>query len=148
MVYQGEPRQPPALFCAHHYGPDYPGLAGRDLTPGYPLERYRSPDAGIAETPRQGSANDMRLAIAPNPFRTGTTILLSTGIARRARVSIIDAAGRVVRVLARRIGRRAVTALGRERRFRQAGEPRRLLLPLSVRRPYGDIEDRQAGLAG
>ena len=29
-----------AVFRVYRYGPDYPGLAGRDLTPGLPIERY------------------------------------------------------------------------------------------------------------
>jgi hypothetical protein len=29
-----------AVFRVYRYGPDYPGLAGRDLTPGLPVERY------------------------------------------------------------------------------------------------------------
>jgi hypothetical protein len=28
-----------AVFRVYRYGPDYPGLAGRDLTPGLPVER-------------------------------------------------------------------------------------------------------------
>ena len=29
-----------AVFRVYRYGPDYPGLAGRDLTPGLPVEGY------------------------------------------------------------------------------------------------------------
>lgn len=37
-----------AVFRVYRYGPDYPGLVGRDLTPGLPVERY--PDAGARPT--------------------------------------------------------------------------------------------------
>jgi formylglycine-generating enzyme required for sulfatase activity len=37
-----------AVFRVYRYGPDYPGLTGRDLTPGLPVERY--PDAGEEPT--------------------------------------------------------------------------------------------------
>ena len=30
------------VFRVYRYGPDYPGLAGRDLTPGKPVEGYAS----------------------------------------------------------------------------------------------------------
>ena len=37
-----------AEFRVYHYGPDCPGLIGRDLTPGPPVER--DPDAGRKPT--------------------------------------------------------------------------------------------------
>jgi hypothetical protein len=46
-LYQGDPIPPflrgqdNRVFKCHRYAPDYPGLAGKDLTPGNPLERYK-----------------------------------------------------------------------------------------------------------
>jgi hypothetical protein len=37
-----------AVFRVYRYGPDYPGLAGRDLTPGLPVEGY--PDSSRKTT--------------------------------------------------------------------------------------------------
>jgi hypothetical protein len=99
-VYQGDPPPFASLFNARYYTPDYPGLAGRNLHPGYPLERYRPPLAGIAEPTQRGPATGNRLSAAPNPFRAGTKIALANGSGLQARIGIVDAAGRIVRVLA------------------------------------------------
>lgn len=99
-TYQGDPPPSASLYLARYYPPDYPGLAGRNLAPGYPLERYRSPTAGVTEPAARGLVPGNRLSAAPNPFRTGTTITLPGNPGLQTRVSIVDAAGRTVRVLA------------------------------------------------
>jgi hypothetical protein len=40
-----------AVFRVYRYGPDFPGLAGRDLTPGLPVERYPDPARAKAYLP-------------------------------------------------------------------------------------------------
>ena len=54
-------------FRVTRFAPDYPGLVGKDLTPGYPIELYSSPLLGIAgPTPKQGLPR-VALAAHPNP---------------------------------------------------------------------------------
>jgi hypothetical protein len=87
-------------FRAPCYAPDYPGLVGKDLTPGYPLENYRSPSVGLAEhraaLPRARAA----LSAAPSPFRTRTAISLQLTANSPATLTIYNAAGRRVRSIA------------------------------------------------
>jgi hypothetical protein len=42
-INQGQPVQQSAVFKARRYPPDYPGLAGRDLTRGEPIEGFTRP---------------------------------------------------------------------------------------------------------
>jgi hypothetical protein len=42
-ITQGSPAQDNIVFRAYRYGPDYPAFAGKDLTPGDPLELYTHP---------------------------------------------------------------------------------------------------------
>ncbi len=89
-----------ATFRVTRYAPDYPGLADKDLTPGYPLERYRSPAAGVAEAPTL--LGRPRLSISPNPFRGSVLIKLghgTTGSLDHFSLHVFDATGRRVRAL-------------------------------------------------
>jgi hypothetical protein len=104
-VYQGDPPPVASLYNARYYARDYPGLAGRNLEPGYPLEHYRSPGAGVVEPTARGPVIGDRFSAAPNPFRAGTKIALANGSGLQARIGIVDAAGRIVRVLAPGQGR-------------------------------------------
>ncbi len=96
--YQGSRGPGDDVFRIACYPPGYSGFVGRELTPGYPLERYLTPHlAGLAgESPQIAvTAGDVR--VAPNPFRGRTTISsVRTGLSR---FQIRDAAGRVVRTL-------------------------------------------------
>jgi hypothetical protein len=96
-----------AVFRAPWYPPDYPGLAGHDLTPGYPLERYGSPLLAVSE-PRL-AARDRKpvLTAAPNPFRD-----------RLAMEYQIPASGHVKLVVHNLLGARVRTL---EDRVQQAG---------------------------
>jgi hypothetical protein len=87
-----------STFQVARYAPDYPGLAGRVLTPGLPIERYRSPLADIQE--RKPTPARPRFSVSPNPFRGSATIAIDyspTGPLDRLSVCIFDAAGRRVR---------------------------------------------------
>jgi hypothetical protein len=89
-----------ATFRVTRYAPDYPGLAGKDLTPGYPLERYRSPAAGVVETPTRPGRP--RLSVSPNPFRGSVLFELdheTAGSLDHFSLHIFDASGRRVRAL-------------------------------------------------
>jgi hypothetical protein len=83
------------VFRATRYEPDYPGLAGRNLTPGYPVERYRVPFPGVSES---GSARAAAagLQVSPNPFGRQTTIRLSLPRGASAELGIYDITGKLV----------------------------------------------------
>ncbi len=87
-------------FRVTRYAPDYPGLVGKDLTPGYPLERYSSPALGLSG--EVAPAGGQRLSVSPNPFRGSVLIKLNhgtTGSLDHFSLHIFDAAGRRVRAL-------------------------------------------------
>lgn len=89
-----------STFQVKRYAPDYPGLAGRDLTPSYPIERYATPALGMAEAAPLGARP--RLSIVPSPFRGSVVITLDHFVSSALdhfAVRIFDASGRLVRVL-------------------------------------------------
>jgi len=86
-------------FRALRYAPDYPGLAGHNLTPGYPAELYRTRQyVGIAQTPPEGSL-PVGLAASPNPFGRLTTIRFNLPRRASAGLGIYSVDGRLVRTL-------------------------------------------------
>jgi hypothetical protein len=93
---------PPAqnnVFRATRYAPDYPGLAGRDLTPGYPIERYGFVPTGIAEPRPPAVAESPAIRIQPGLFARATSIGYSLPISGNVTLRLYDAAGREVRTL-------------------------------------------------
>ncbi len=89
-------------FRALRYPPDYPGLSGRNLTPGYPLELYQTRQfVGLAEPSHVPSDPRAALSTSPNPFRTSLLIHLTTGPLDHSTTSvhIFDAQGRLCRQL-------------------------------------------------
>lgn len=65
-----------STFRAYRYGPQYPGLAGRDLTPGDPVEGNPLPaDCTLYPAPVDTTTNGVvasdlpNLGVFPNPFR-------------------------------------------------------------------------------
>ena len=88
-----------STFRVARYAPDYPGLRGRDLTPGLPLERYSSPTAGMAEATPQPRLVPAAFTVHPNPARAGSAISLQLTANGPTQVSVFDAAGRLVRHL-------------------------------------------------
>lgn len=96
-----------ATFRAPWYPPDYPGLAGHDLTPGYPLENYGSPPTAIADRPRPLTPDPWplppglltpSLCVAPNPCSRFPTLSLSCSLPAVS-LKLSDATGKLVRVL-------------------------------------------------
>jgi hypothetical protein len=94
-----------ATFRAPWYPPDYPGLAGHDLTPGYPLENYGSPPTAIAD-PRPPTPDPFSqtpsLCVTPNPTASSLnpSISYSLPIAGRVSLRLYNATGRLVMTLA------------------------------------------------
>jgi hypothetical protein len=102
------------------YAPDYPGLAGHTLTPGYPLERYRSPQqVAIAETSPAPTAREVVLRACPNPFSAQTQIRCASSLAAGAGLSVYSTDGRLVRRLA--AGPATITWDGRDESGRPVG---------------------------
>jgi hypothetical protein len=82
------------------YAPDYPGLLGRNLTPGFPIEPYKQLPTGVTE--RTSLPARPRLSISPNPFHGSVSITLDhsiSGALDHSAVRIFDASGRLVRLL-------------------------------------------------
>jgi hypothetical protein len=88
-----------ATFRAPWYPPDCPGLAGHDLTPGYPLENYGSPPTAIAD-PLSCCLLPATcyLSAAPNPCSRFLTLSLSCSLPAVS-LKLSDATGKLVRVL-------------------------------------------------
>ena len=97
-LFQGDSITENVVFRATQFGPDYPGLAGRSLAPGYPIERYRNPFPGVGET-RGAPAGTAGLQVAPNPCRNDCRFTLPGAAIDGARITLYDAAGRLVRTL-------------------------------------------------
>jgi len=106
MLHQGDtvPHRSPyklqnSVFRSPHYAPDYPGLQGHDLTPGYPLELYVTRQtAGVEQRPPAGSVR-VGLSASPNPFGEHATIRFNLSHAVSAQLGIYSVDGRLVRTL-------------------------------------------------
>ena len=85
-----------AVFRAWRYAPDYPGLAGRDLTPQGFIER--TPTA-IDEEPIPTGPGFLHQNY-PNPFATSTRIMLELKEAAHVRLTVYNTLGQEVAVLA------------------------------------------------
>ncbi len=81
------------VFRAYRFGADYPGLAGRDLTPGLKIEETGGGTA-VDETPDSVPTLSIT-ALHPNPFSRLVTITYA-GAHRTARLTITDILGRTV----------------------------------------------------
>lgn len=86
-----------SMFRVARYAPGYPGLAGRDLTSGYPLELYGPLAAGMSDS--RHVLSDAGLRVSPNPLGAQATIRLSLPHAAPAELGIYSVDGRLVRTL-------------------------------------------------
>lgn len=89
---QGSAPSSNSTFRAKRYAPDYPGLAGRDLTPQGPIELPVGTGAPLIA---EGGHLLLRPSY-PNPARSATTLAFSLGEPGTARLDVYDVAGRLV----------------------------------------------------
>ncbi len=83
------------VFKTQRYAPDYPGLAGRDLTPGAPIEL--APTNTAVEEPADDVPRTFSLSPNyPNPFNPATTIGYTLGQASHVSLKVYDGLGREV----------------------------------------------------
>ena len=81
------------------YAPDYAGLQGHNLTPGYPVELYQTRQfVGVEQAPPAGSVR-VGLAASPNPFGRLARISFSLPRVTSAELGIYAVDGRLVRTL-------------------------------------------------
>jgi len=80
-----------AVFNCRRYAADYPGLAGRDLKPGDPIELY-----GAAVRDISLPAESAAIEVFPNPFKTDAVIRISSVKRLTATLTIFDMLGRKV----------------------------------------------------
>jgi hypothetical protein len=112
------------VFRAPRYAADYPGLAGRDLRPGYPLERYQTPTTAAAEPVPTRAAAGLEMHARPNPARSAARVSFSLPEDASVELVVYTAAGRAVRRLnpgRRPAGRNRVDWDGRDESGRDPG---------------------------
>lgn len=97
------------VFRAYRYGADYPGLVGRDLTPGLTIEETGG-GVAVEEPPDVPSAVSIT-ALYPNPFSREVTIVYETDPLRTPHLIIADILGRTI------FGQRSETTTRAQRRF-------------------------------
>jgi hypothetical protein len=101
-LYQGTPVPGGGANAVHRsprYAPDYPGLAGRTLTPGYPVELYSTRQmVAVAET-HPGELSAFRPSSWPNPFVRQSRISFGTRYPGSSEADIFGVDGRLVRTL-------------------------------------------------
>jgi hypothetical protein len=79
---QGDPVSQTSMFRCLRYPADYPGLIGKDLSPGSPIELYVTEIAGTAHTPLAPSDTDtvvITTAITPTNSLTDVTLWMDDG---------------------------------------------------------------------
>ena len=97
--YQGTAPAQNAVHRSPRYAPDYAGLQGHDLTPGYPVELYETRQyVGVKQTPPAGSV-PVGLTVSPNPFGRLARISFNLPRAVPAELGIYSVDGRLVRTL-------------------------------------------------
>jgi hypothetical protein len=97
--YQGTPPGQNAVHRSPRYAPDYAGLQGHDLTPGYPVELYTTRQyVGVTEARPAGSV-PIGLSVSPNPFGRAARISFNLPRAAAAELGVYAVDGRLVRTL-------------------------------------------------
>jgi hypothetical protein len=97
--YQGTPPAQNAVHRSPRYAPDYAGLQGHDLTPGYPVELYTTKQyVGVKQAPPAGSV-PVGLAVSPNPCGRNARIRFNLPRTVSAELGVYSADGRLIRTL-------------------------------------------------
>jgi hypothetical protein len=86
-------------FRATRYAPGFPGFAGKDMTPGYPIERYASPPLAVAEPTQKPVRPRLSLAASPSPALGQLTVHYGFAAEGRVRLSVWNLTGAEVRRL-------------------------------------------------
>jgi hypothetical protein len=92
-VYQGDPIWMNTVFKIRRYPPDYPGLLGKNLTPGGPIEKYPQAVEENETIHRDG------LMFSSNPFRHSVNIAYQLGTAGRVQIKMFNVLGQEVKTL-------------------------------------------------
>ncbi len=92
-IRQGATPTENAVFKCLRLPPDFPGFAGRDLTPLGPIE------ASPTEAARQPTPDSPGLWNQPNPFSTSTLVTFALPRGGRTSLTVHDALGRRIAVL-------------------------------------------------
>ena len=88
------------VFRCYRYGTDYPGLAGKDLTPGDPIELYPA----VAIDGENSNISKFNLSNNyPNPFNPTTNIEFSLIEKGQVTIVVYDVLGNKVKTLANKI---------------------------------------------
>lgn len=91
-VYQGDSITNNSVFKIWRYPPDYPGFAGRDLTPGDPIEKYRAIEEDI-------STNRVALDVSSPFIRHSLSITYQLDAPGQVRLLVATITGQVTRTL-------------------------------------------------
>lgn len=83
------------VFKCRRYPEEYPGLQGRDLTPGDPIELSTTSAAGVP-----AATTSMSLTSYPNPASAGATIRFVLPVRQHITLGVFDMLGRKVATLA------------------------------------------------
>jgi hypothetical protein len=85
------------VFRIYRYAPDYPGLAGHDLTPQGPIELY---PGGVAAARSDVAAGSSSLSQnKPNPFARHTAITYQLALGGPVQLRVYNLLGQEIRTL-------------------------------------------------
>ena len=90
---EGNERLQTAVYRSYRYAPDYPGLAGKDLTPKGTIEQVST--ASTHERPNQTVLEQNY----PNPFHSATTVRFSVREATQVSLAVFNVLGQQVTTL-------------------------------------------------
>lgn len=93
----GQQGQENTVFRAYRYAPEYPAFAGKNLTPGDPIEKY--PTTAVDESGDELPSTFKLEQNYPNPFNPSTTIRFSLPTFEKVTLKVFDCTGRELATL-------------------------------------------------